>query len=102
MIGYQKKLIFKVVEPFKMEEVYEFASLAFAAMPYRFIYLGLNTWSSASVVFCIKYFYKFLLYFFTLKYKKQFKAKKAAFKAKLFSFLPSFIKNRINMKKAKV
>ena len=94
MIGYQKKLLFKVVEPFHMQEVYEFASLAFAAMPYRFIYLNLNTWPSAVVVFCIKYFYKFLLYFFTLKYKKTIKEKKAAFKNKLRSLLPSFIKNR--------
>jgi len=53
-----------------MDEVYEFGSLAFAAMPYRFLYLSLDTWSQAIIVFCIKYFYKFLVYFFSLKYKK--------------------------------
>lgn len=44
-IGIQKKLLFKIIKPFKMEEVYEFGSLAFAAMPYRFIYLTLDTWT---------------------------------------------------------
>ena len=45
MIGYQKALLFKIIRPFDMDEVYEFGSLAFAAMPYRFIYLELDTWT---------------------------------------------------------
>jgi len=57
-----------------MEEVYDFASLAFAAMPYRFLYLTVDTWPSAIIVFIIKYVYKFIVYFLTLKYSKKLKA----------------------------
>ena len=53
-----------------MEEVYEFGSLAFAAMPYRFIYLSLDAWNQAVIVFAIKYIYKFVVYFCTLKYER--------------------------------
>lgn len=56
------------VKPFHMEEIYEFGSLAFAAMPYRFVYLELDEWFQAIASFTIKYIYKFLVYFTTLKY----------------------------------
>jgi hypothetical protein len=42
LVGVQKGILFAVVKPFEMEEVYEFSSLAFAAMPYRFLWLGYN------------------------------------------------------------
>ena len=51
-----------------MEEVYEFGSLAFASMPYRFIYLTLDEWNQAILVYVIKYSYKFIVYFMSLKY----------------------------------
>lgn len=76
MIGVQKGILFLIVEPFDMQEVYEFASLAFAAMPYRFIYLTLDEWDQAAIVFAIKYFYKFIVYFSTLKYEKHIKSTK--------------------------
>jgi hypothetical protein len=56
-----------------MEEVYEFASLAFAAMPYRFLYLSVDSWVPAITIMIIKYIYKTLTYFLQLKYKKQIK-----------------------------
>ena len=68
-IGIQKRILFWFVSPFEMDEVYEFGSLAFAAMPYRFIYLSLDQWSQASVVFAIKYAYKLIVYFLNLKFK---------------------------------
>jgi hypothetical protein len=53
-----------------MDEVYEFSSLAFAAMPYRFIFLGLDDWRQFAIVLGIKYIYKFIVYFIGIKYKK--------------------------------
>ncbi len=53
-----------------MEDLYEFGSLAFAAMPYRFVFLTIDTWTEASIVFVIKYTYKTLGFFIALKYKK--------------------------------
>jgi hypothetical protein len=50
-----------------MGEVVEFGSLAFAAMPYRFLYLSLDLWYQAIAVFAIKYIYKFIVYFVTLR-----------------------------------
>eukprot|EP00347_Sterkiella_histriomuscorum_P006860 403351157 len=74
MIGRQKQLLFYLVRPFEMDEIYEFGSLAFAAMPYRFIYLELDTWGQASIVFAIKYIYKFIVYIASMKYKSQMKS----------------------------
>jgi hypothetical protein len=84
-IGIQKQLLFLTISPFEMDEVYEFASLAFAAMPYRFIYLNLDNWGQAIGLFAIKYTYKILVYFVSLKYKKQIGVKKRTFKSKVKS-----------------
>lgn len=90
LIGLQKSMLFRIVEPFDMEEVYEFGSLAFAAMPYRFIYLTVNQWPNAILVFAIKYFYKFLVYFMTLKYDQGL----AEFKEDVKTFFKKFKKHK--------
>mmetsp|Transcript_41285 Transcript_41285/g.39759 ORF Transcript_41285/g.39759 Transcript_41285/m.39759 type:complete len:104 (+) Transcript_41285:346-657(+) len=70
MIGAFKQILLKVEAPFKMEEVFEFSSLAFGAFPYRFLYLELDQWSQFIIIICVKYLYKFFFYFFGLKYRK--------------------------------
>jgi hypothetical protein len=64
-----------------MEEVYDFASLAFAAMPYRFLYLSVNEWFPALIILGIKYMYKVVNYFLSLKFRKQIKILKIKVKA---------------------
>jgi predicted XRE-type DNA-binding protein len=91
VIGLQKTVLFAIVEPFEMEEVYEFASLAFAAMPYRLIYLSLDQWFQAGILFAIKYIYKFLVYFITLKNDKWITNSNKKIKGKLM-----FWKNNVN------
>lgn len=51
-----------------MDNVIEFSSLAFAAMPYRFIYLEIDAYGVAFLIFTIKYIYKFIAYFIPLKF----------------------------------
>ena len=46
---------------FDVEEIYEFASLSLAAMPYRFLFLGVDNPITASIVVSIKFVYKILL-----------------------------------------
>lgn len=70
MIGAQKALLKKIVLPFEMDEVYEFSSLAFASMPYRFLFLSVSSWPSASIILAIKFIYKLITYVLALRYKK--------------------------------
>ena len=51
-----------------MDNVLEFSSLAFAAMPYRFIYLGVDRYEIAFTIFAVKYGYKVVAYFVPLKW----------------------------------
>ncbi len=50
LIGIVKKLEQKVTAPFHVEEIYEFAALSLAAMPYRFVFLGVDKIQTATII----------------------------------------------------
>jgi hypothetical protein len=56
-----------------MDEIYGFASFAFASLPYRFMFLTINNWIPAATLMGIKYLYKIATYFIAVKYKKELK-----------------------------
>lgn len=66
-------MIFNILDPFDMEECYEFFSLAFAAMPYRFLYLSVDSWAEAMPIMGVKFFYKTGVYVLVLRYKSWLK-----------------------------
>ena len=53
----------KLTEPFQVEEIYEFAALSLAAMPYRFVILDVDNFGTAFVIITIKFSYKLLIYY---------------------------------------
>jgi hypothetical protein len=71
--------------PFKVGEIYEFTALSLAAMPYRFIFLGVDRADVAGGIVLIKYTYKFTFNFikFTpgfIKIKNKIMCKKVTLK----------------------
>ena len=54
VIGSHKALIERLQAPFSSSEVYELASLAFAAMPYRFLQLQTDSWVIMGLIFGVK------------------------------------------------
>ena len=84
MIGIQKDILLKIVKAFEMAEIFEFSSLAFAAMPYRFLFLSVNSWSTGMTIIGVKFIYKFVWYVLSLKYKTEIKDFKIRTKKKIF------------------
>jgi hypothetical protein len=58
LIGAVKEIEKKMTAPFNVGEIYEFAALSLAAMPYRFVFLGVDRADVAGVIVFIKYTYK--------------------------------------------
>lgn len=58
LIGIVKTLESKLTEPFEVQEIYEFAALSLAAMPYRFVFLGVDRIETAMIIILIKFMYK--------------------------------------------
>ena len=63
VIGSIKSVQMKFVRIFDVEELYEFLSLNLGAFPYRFLYLGVDSYLLATLTIAIKFIYKTLVYF---------------------------------------
>jgi predicted transport protein len=57
-IGMVKMIEQKLISPFEVDEIYEFASLSLAAMPYRFIFLDVDNFVVAILIIIFKIAYK--------------------------------------------
>ena len=66
LLGSIKYLQMKSVAEFDMDDVYEFAGLALAAFPYRFVFFGIDTIPAVSILITIKFGYKFYQHFIRL------------------------------------
>lgn len=63
VIGLIKKVMLKSIEPFGMDDIYEFASLAMAAFPYRFLFFGLDSILAMAIIMGVKFIYKWVGHF---------------------------------------
>ena len=72
VIGSIKSVQMKMVRMFDVEELYEFLSLNLGAFPYRFLYLGIDSYLIAALIIAIKFIYKTLTYviFYLPKYRE--------------------------------
>ena len=62
VIGSIKSVQMKMIRMFDVEELYEFLSLNLGAFPYRFLYLGIDSYLIAALIIAIKFIYKTLTY----------------------------------------
>lgn len=88
LIGAVKSIEQKLTAPFEVEEIYEFTSLSLAAMPYRFIFLGVDRLLIAFIIIIIKFSYKtsfdFIVFTpFYLRCRKRCSRKKVNDKSKI-------------------
>ena len=62
-LGQSNSLKNKLTEPFQVEEIYEFAALSLASMPYRFVILDIDRFEIAAIIIFIKFTYKLIVDF---------------------------------------
>lgn len=62
-----------LTKEFKKESSYKFLSTVIQAFHYRFIILSIDTWEEAFIIFGIKFAYKIVVYFITVKYSLEAK-----------------------------
>jgi hypothetical protein len=69
-IGLIKYVMTYLIKGYNMDDLYDTASLSFAAMPFRFLYLSVDTYPSIAVLLLVKFSYKWNKFLLTPKLKE--------------------------------